>query len=393
MPSDPLDLDWSAVSHAFGPATDVPGLLRALRSPEEQRRTGAIREFRAKVLHQGSLYSAGVAAVPYLIELLADANAPDRTLGHELLAAIMPEEELGRLSGVRPHRHGPRLHELAEQRSDAYLARLEDEPHGEYGRPEIDPVHRQAYEAIRAGVPTYLRLLDDADRDARGLSAHLLSFFPESAPRVVPAIIARLAVEPDGAVGSLLCLAAGMIGDPGDARLVAAVTRWRDQPHRITRWTVLMGLVRLVEIPDADMLEQLCDCLFHGPAELYGWTFHHENLSLAAYLALGDLPARSLPGLATMLLDRLAAGGDDASRFHYAMQLLLGLVFPDGPLPDGAAPSDLSAQQYAAAHAVLRSGLTENVFTSRQLRECNLPGDEDTLRGWCTAPPVAAEIG
>lgn len=88
-----------------------------------------------------------------------------------------------------------------------------------------------------------------------------------------------------------------------------------------------------------------------------------------------------------MLLDHLAAGGEDASRFHYAMRLLLSLVFPNGPLPDGGSPSELSAQQYAAAHAVLRSGLIENVITARQLRECNLSGDEQTLRTWCPTPP------
>jgi hypothetical protein len=207
---------------------------------------------------------------------------------------------------------------------------------------------------------------------------------------MTPVLKARLAAEEDRVVASFLCLTAGMIGDPGDAELVAAVTRWRDQPGRINRWTVLMGLVRLTETPDEDVLEQLCDCLFHGPDELYGWAFHHENLSLAASLALGDLPVRSLPGLAAMLLDRLAAGGEDESRFHYAMRLLLSLVFPNGPLPDGASPSDLSALQYAAAHAVLQSGLIENVVTARQLWECNLPGDEATLRTWCPTSPSAS---
>jgi len=386
--ADPLDLDWSALSHAYGPATDLPDLLRALRSPQEQRRAEASERFGARVLHQGSLYPAAAVAVPYLVELLADDGAPDRTLGHELLAAILPEQELDRLSGARPHRLGPRLHELAEQRSDRYLARQQEwMRRGGYRRPEIDPVYRQAYEAVRAGVPTYLRLLDDADRDARGLSAHLLSFFPESASQVTPAIIARLAVEPDPVVGSFLCLTAGMIGDPDDVELVAAVTRWRDQPGRINHWTVLMGLVRLTETPDADMLKQLCDCLFHGPENLAGWTFHHEDPALAASIALGDLPARSVPSLAAMLLDRLTAGGEDMSRFVYAVQLLFSLVFPDGPLPDGTSPADLSAQQYAAANAVLHSGLAGHAAVSRLLQECNLPGDEATLRSWCPTPP------
>lgn len=384
MSSDPLDLDWSALNHAYGPATDLPDLLRSLRSPEEDRRAKAAEQFRARALHQDSLYAAAAAAVPYLIELLADDGAPDRTLGHELLAAIVPESELDRLSGIRPHRLGPRLHELAEQRSDQYLARQPEwQRHDGYRRPEIDPVYRQAYEAVRAGVPTYLRLLDHADRDARGLSAHLISFFPQAAPQTTPAIIARLAVESDPVVGSFLCLTAGMIGDPDDAELVAAITPWRDQPGRMSRWTVLMGLVRLTDTPDPDMLGQLCDCLFHGPENLRGWAFHHEDPALGASIALGDLPARGVPGLAAMLLDRLWAGGEDLSRFMYAVGLLLGLVFPDGPLPDGASPADLSAQQYAAAHVVLHSGLIEDVAVARLLRECNLPGDEATLRSWC----------
>ena len=151
-----------------------------------------------------------------------------------------------------------------------------------------------------------------------------------------------------------------------------------------------MGLVRLSESPDEEMLEDLCDCLFTGPGQLDGWAFHHESPPLGAYLALGDLPVRCLPGLPAMLLGRLAEGGDDASRFHYGVSLLLSLVFPDGPLRDGASPDDLSDRQYAAAHTVLHTGLIEDVSTSRRLRECNLPADEETLRTWCPTPPETA---
>ncbi|GAA0485846.1 hypothetical protein Ade02nite_09460 [Paractinoplanes deccanensis] len=205
---------------------------------------------------------------------------------------------------------------------------------------------------------------------------------------MTPAVTARLAVETDGVVASFLCLTAGMIGDPGDADLVAAVARRRDQPGRINRWTVLMGLARLVETPDADMLEELCDCLFHGSTEVYGWAFHHEDLALAAALALGDLPVRSVPGLAAILLARLAAGGEDPTRFFYAVRLLLSLAFPDGPLTDGASPADLSPQQYATAHVVLESGLVDHPSIARLLQECRLPGDEATLRSWCPTPPA-----
>ncbi|MEU8816903.1 hypothetical protein [Actinoplanes sp. NPDC048796] len=312
MPSHPHD--------AYGPATFLPDLPASLRAPDEQRRTAAMEQFRARALHQDSLYPAAVAAVPHLIDLLADDTAPDRTLGHELLTEILPEEK-------------------------------------------SEPIHRQAHQAVRAGVPTYLRLLDDPDRNARGLSAHLLSFFPEAAPQVTPALTARLAAETDRVVASFLCLTAGTIGGPHDTGLAAAVARWRDQPHRINRWTVLMGLVRLVETPDPDMLEQLCDCLFHGPGNVYGWTLHHESPVLGAALALGDLPAASVPGLAAMLTDRLAAGCDDGNRFYYAVRLLLGLTFPDGPSP----------QRQAATQAILSSELAGHPAITRLLQEHDLP--------------------
>ncbi|MFF5077745.1 hypothetical protein ACFY36_11875 [Actinoplanes sp. NPDC000266] len=306
MSSDPLDLDWSAVDHAYGPATDLPGVLRALRTPDEQRRAAAARQFRLQALHQDSPYPAAVAAVPYLIELLADDSAPDRTLGHELLTAILPEEQ----------------------------------------------TDHHAYEAVRAGVPTYLRLLGNPDRDARGLGAHLLSYFPETAPQATPVIAARLAVEQDRVVASFLCLTAGMIGGPA---LLPAVTRWRDQPGRVIRWTVLMGLARLTQAPDTDMLEQLCDCLFHGPMEVHGWPFHHESPPLGAALALSDLPVSSAPGLATMLIERLAAGGEDLNRFYYAARLLLSQASPPR----------------AAIDVIRNSGAAGHPSIARLLQECD----------------------
>ncbi|MBU2666984.1 hypothetical protein KOI35_26075 [Actinoplanes bogorensis] len=348
-----MPLDWSALSHAYGPATDLPDLLRALRSTDSSSRAEAAEQFRARALHQDTIYPATVAAVPFLIELLADDHAPDRTLGHELLADILPD-----LSPARPHPLGPRLHELAERRSDLYLGR----------RHEIEPVLRQAHEAVRAGVPTFVSLLGNDDRDARGLSAHLLSFFPEEAPRVVPALTARLAVEPDRVVASVLALTAGMIGDPADAALVAAVAGV-DRSARIRRWTVLMGLARLTPEPGSEMLAELTDCLFHGPTELSGWPFHQENPAHGASLALGDLTVRSEPVLAPLLLAGLAAGGEDPSRFLYAVELLLSLAFPDGPRPDDAA---LTPLQEATARAVHDSGLAELYAVARLLSECNL---------------------
>jgi len=366
------------LTHAYGPATDLPELLSGLRSHDASVRDLSAQEIRHRLMHQGSRYDAGAAAVPYLIELLADDAAPDRTLGHELLAGILPTGNAEPMPGRRPHPLGPRLSDLATRRCDWYVSRyLSPVP-----EVEDEPEQRQAYEAVRAGLPTYLRMLGDDDRNVRGLSAHLVSHFPEDGDEIRPVLIDRLAAETDHAVAAMMCLCAGMVGEPGDADLVAVVAARRGQGNLVAQETVLMGLVRLVVVADRELLEGLCDCLFLGPDQFDGWPFHGGSLAWGAASALGELPVRAAPGLADLLLRRLRAGGDDPTRFSYAMGLLLGLVFPDGPLPDNASPARLAAGQSAVAQAVLDSGLVDNPAIARMLRECGLPDDEDTLRRW-----------
>lgn len=50
-------VDWARLSHAYGPATDVPQLIADCRNDVE-----APWEFAGSLIHQGSLYSATPAA-------------------------------------------------------------------------------------------------------------------------------------------------------------------------------------------------------------------------------------------------------------------------------------------------------------------------------------------
>jgi hypothetical protein len=64
------EIDWAHRSHAFGEASNVPTLLRAVA----EGGTGAdeaISELFNTVWHQGTVYDASSAAVPYLGELAA----------------------------------------------------------------------------------------------------------------------------------------------------------------------------------------------------------------------------------------------------------------------------------------------------------------------------------
>lgn len=88
------DIDWSALSHAYGSAEDLPDLLRRLASAGSEASSGhsadateadlddddaeaaddaeeILGDLWATICHQGSVYSATVAAVPFLAEIAA----------------------------------------------------------------------------------------------------------------------------------------------------------------------------------------------------------------------------------------------------------------------------------------------------------------------------------
>src|SRR4051812_6165603 len=73
---DGLDaVAWGALSHAYGKAHDTPELLRRAAHDDE-----AISELHGSIFHQGSVYSATVAAVPFLAELAAAGTGHRRDL-------------------------------------------------------------------------------------------------------------------------------------------------------------------------------------------------------------------------------------------------------------------------------------------------------------------------
>ncbi|HEV7933469.1 MAG TPA: hypothetical protein VGP70_14320 [Actinomadura sp.] len=56
------EIHWAELEHAYGPAEDVPGLLRALRSESSDERERAVYELYGNIFHQGSRYQASAHA-------------------------------------------------------------------------------------------------------------------------------------------------------------------------------------------------------------------------------------------------------------------------------------------------------------------------------------------
>lgn len=66
------EIDWSRLSHAYGPATDTPGHLRRLFEDDEDRWAEAIDHLGGAVIHQSTIYPATAPAALVVVGLLED---------------------------------------------------------------------------------------------------------------------------------------------------------------------------------------------------------------------------------------------------------------------------------------------------------------------------------
>ena len=81
-------VDWKSLKHAYGDASDVPGLIRDLTSTRSKRRDAAYEKLYSNIWHQGAVYSATPYAVPFIVGLLQIPNLPDRARVLGYLSAL-----------------------------------------------------------------------------------------------------------------------------------------------------------------------------------------------------------------------------------------------------------------------------------------------------------------
>ena len=82
------EVNWSDVRDAYGPAGDIPALLRAFVSVDPGHREFALQLLMQTIWHQGNVYSASAAAVPFLYNLLEDDGPQDKEAVAGLIEAI-----------------------------------------------------------------------------------------------------------------------------------------------------------------------------------------------------------------------------------------------------------------------------------------------------------------
>ncbi|RFB04054.1 hypothetical protein [Parvularcula marina] len=91
---------WSKLSHAYGTASDIPGLLAALEKcpPAEDEESEPYFTLWSSLCHQGDIYTASYAALPHLIRVCLEQ--PARTHWSVLQLAVCIE--IARLSNRGP---------------------------------------------------------------------------------------------------------------------------------------------------------------------------------------------------------------------------------------------------------------------------------------------------
>ncbi|MFF5918604.1 PBS lyase [Streptomyces flavochromogenes] len=179
------EVDWASLGHAYGPADDVPELLRGLASADPAERETALDGMYGAVHHQGDVYDSTLACIPFLLELVADPAVQDRGCIVELLTSI---------GGI-------------ELDDDEELDELD--PDEEEFIPAAN--YAMAAAAIAAGADVFLGLVSDPDPEVRlAAPCALASLHPEPA-RVLTLLRERLTVERDTEVRLALVAAVGRI--------------------------------------------------------------------------------------------------------------------------------------------------------------------------------------
>ena len=171
-------VDWGKLRHAYGWATDTPDDIRGLVDPDPQVRAYAFDQLGMSIVHQTSLCPAAAAAIPFLTEIVASPETPDKALVLGLLA------ELAR-GGVDPF-----------EQTEEYGVHVSPEGYLEDGSgPWGPPLLQLVRERLAEGVTTYVALLEDPEPRSRLQVTDLLSELPEHVGAIAPALVRYLETE------------------------------------------------------------------------------------------------------------------------------------------------------------------------------------------------------
>jgi len=177
-------IDWSKLRHAYGEASDVPKYLRSILSADEKEREDAFFGLFNTIFHQGKVYEASAYAVPFLFELLACDETPDKHSVANLLASLADGH-----SYLEAHASFEWLKPVIEKQLAAdgleWATELENERHWV----------RVCRQAVGQNIERLYGYLQDEDEENRMAIACALALYPERAAETIPLLEAALSIE------------------------------------------------------------------------------------------------------------------------------------------------------------------------------------------------------
>ena len=352
------EIDWHSLQHAYGPADDVPRLLRLLLSGDEEVRDSAWQELHGNIWHQGDVYQATSYAVPFLIRMLHSEEIPDK------------DGILGFLRAVATARPW-----LAEDHTwmEPVLAQQGRDFQAEIERARL--YTNRAHEAVSEGLDTYLAYLNHALPHVRQAAAALLCAFPEHAPRVLPALAAQIETEPEVDVKARLVQSLGLYlleALPAGERspYVEFLADLVDsQKNRRVCFAAAVALVRNAgdgAPPKAiEVLEQAVDHpqgLYFGPqGEEDESPLFADSIVEEVCAALSHLVVESRIPILIRLLDRVTS---PAQAHQVAVLLLDSALLGRGRAVSYSGTPEASEDEvfYGMVHPVAADGLEERIY-------------------------------
>lgn len=310
-------LDWSALSHAYGTAEDVPDLLRALASREALERRRALDELYSCLVHQGDRYEATARAVPFLFELLDHPEVMDKPEIVWLLNGCAIGDHVGYLPGgldTGPWRS-------TSTRSAAWM---------------ID-----AYDAVRQRLPTLVRLAEDPDPKLRLAATFALAWFREEAAYSISVVGRRVDWESDLLLRANAVLTLGLlakyVGQDESPRLTPLLSSQNPQ----LRLAAAIAIATFSGEPTpSNVVDILVEGFERGGESALAW--HDGDLRGYATMTLASVGPRFEEALPRML-DALRKSTDELA-FHMTCSLL-DVLFPYDRKP--ASVKDLTPVQHA----------------------------------------------
>ena len=358
-------IDWERLTHAYGPAGEVPGWIRELTSDDAAVRKRAFDVLEGSICHQGSRYRASAPAVPFLFELLESPSAKDRVRLIRLLTNLAigyPEWHVP--LGFDPAQRFAEIEALGgpDEIERIRDAEPEEEEDFEPGRDAL--WQRDAYEVVIGRIVTLQGLSRDEDPDVRAAAVKALAWFPGAAPESVRFVRDALVREtgPKERANALLSLGilARYLNDRSDVPALLACLSPDEAPSVRLSAAISLAVILGKSAP-AECIDVLLDAVQSPDApDLVGWHWLGPIAhACAAITAAKPEPTESV--LAAMC--RAAELVSDPWSGAEVNNTLLGLVFPDpstlGTDPRTGfrrvTPEELTPEQRQAIYAIGRA--------------------------------------